>query len=185
MRHAKPKKLRKNFFARDAAIVARQLLGKILVRKFNKKFLKTRIVETEAYYGKRDPASRARQNGSLRAMMLEKPGTLLVYGVHNNWLLNIVTGRKGKAQAVLIRAVEPLNFGADTKGPGKLTAALHIGKEFHGVPLGKEIFICEDGKLSRNKIAKSKRIGVKQDLEKPLRFFIKGNMWVSKNKQKV
>ena len=106
----------RNFFVRDAEIVARELLGKVLVRKFDDQILKARIVETEAYYDEKDPASRACQNGDLRETMLMKAGTLLVYGVHNNWLINFVTGEKGKAEAVLLRAVEPLNFKSPMKG---------------------------------------------------------------------
>ena len=93
-------KISNEFFARRAEIVAKQLLGKILV--VNGK--RARIVETEAYYDERDPASRACQKGDLRKTMEGKPGTILVYGVHNNWLVNFVTGKEGNAEAVLLRA---------------------------------------------------------------------------------
>ena len=61
--------------------------------------MKAKIVETEAYYDEKDPASRACQNGDLRETMLMEAGTILVYGVHNSWLINFVTGKKGEAAA--------------------------------------------------------------------------------------
>ena len=120
-----------DFFNRPADIVARELLGTIIIRKIHGKEKQVIIVETEAYFDERDPASRACFNGDLRATMLMEGGTILVYGIHNNWLVNIVTGNKGIASAVLIRAVEPLNFNERCNGPGLLTRALSIGKEFH------------------------------------------------------
>jgi len=178
-------KLRKDFFERKAEIIARELLGKVLVRKLleekEEKLMKARIVETEAYYDENDPASRACKNGDLKRTMESEAGTILVYGVHNNWLMNFVTGKKGKAEAVLIRAIEPLNFEAKTSGPGLLTKALKIDKGFHG----KNILECEglwleDSKSEKLEIIRKKRIGVREDLDKPLRFYIKGNKWVSK-----
>ena len=83
--------MNKNFFNRKADVVARDLLGKFIVRNINGKELKAKIVETEAYFDENDPASRACQNGDLRETMMMEPGTILVYGVHNNWLINFVT----------------------------------------------------------------------------------------------
>ena len=103
--------LDRKFFSRRADVVAKELLGKVVARRLkNGKILRARIVETEAYFDEKDPASRAVQNGDLRKTMEMAPGTILVYGVHNNWLVNFVTGREGNASAVLIRAIEPLNF---------------------------------------------------------------------------
>jgi DNA-3-methyladenine glycosylase len=171
----------KEFFNRDAELVARELLGRVLIREICGKRFMAKIVETEAYYGAEDPASRARQNGDLRETMLMGPGTILVYGVHNNWLLNFVTGKEGEAAAVLIRAIEPLNFDARGNGPGLLTRALKIDKGFH-----KKNIINSGGlrlKVGKNTgkyiIAESFRIGVTQDLPKKLRFYINGNRWVS------
>lgn len=205
--------LNQNFFNRDAEIVARELLGKIIVRKIGNNGvineLRARIVETEAYFDENDPASRARQNGDLRDTMKMKAGTILVYGVHANWLVNIVTGDEGVASAVLIRAVEPLNFLGKCNGPGLLTKALKIGKEFHkkNIINNKEIWIediignkqfynfdsendqtievleTKGRELLVNnnfEIIESFRIGIKKDLEKPLRFYIKDNKFVSR-----
>lgn len=174
--------LNKKFFSKSANIVARNLLGKILCKKFNEKTLRAKIVETEAYFGSEDPASRAVQNGDLRQTMLMNAGTILVYGVHNNWLINFVTNDKGKAEAVLLRALEPLNFSANTKGPGLLTKALKINKEFHkkNICNNKEIWVEENNGKEKFEIAKSFRIGIKKDLPKKLRFYIKGHEWVSR-----
>ena len=175
-------KIGKDFFERDAEIIARDLLGKILVRKLGRKEIRARIVETEAYYDDKDPASRACKNGDLKKTMEMEAGTILVYGVHNNWLINFVTNKKNKAEAVLLRALEPLNFSAKTSGPGLLTKALKIDKSFHK----KDVCNCDELWLEfleneeSFKIVESKRIGVKEDLEKNLRFYIKDNKFVSK-----
>lgn len=168
------------FFNRDPEIVAKALLGKTLVRKIGNRKLKARIVETEAYYDRRDPASRACKGGDLRETMAMDAGTILVYGIHTQWLINFVTGKKGSAQAVLLRALEPLNFSERCSGPGLLTKALKIGKELHK----KDVCSCEGLWLENSddkfEISSSKRIGVKKDLAKNLRFFVKGNKFVSK-----
>lgn len=161
----------KNFFAQDAEIVAKNLLGKIIVRKLGNKFLKAKIIETEAYYDAKDPASRACQNGDLKETMKQDAGTLLIYGIHNNWLMNIVTGKRNDAQAVLLRAIEPLNFKARCNGPGLLTKALKIDKSFHKRKIKNKIFIINN--KEKVKIYRSHRVGVKKDLKKKLRFFIK------------
>jgi len=162
------------FFKQDAEKVALGLLGKFIF--VDGKI--ARIVETEAYYDDKDPASRACQNGDLRETMLMGGGTILVYGVHNNWLVNIVTGDSNDAQAVLIRAVEPLNFSSRCNGPGLLTKGLGIDKNFHKSFVNDKIVIRKSN-LGRFKIGRSNRIGVKEDLKKPLRFFIEGNKHVS------
>lgn len=175
-------KLSRKFYARDSEIVAKELLGKILVRKNRNKLLKARIVETEAYYGSKDPASRACKNGDIRKVMESEAGTILVYGVHNNWLINFITGNQGKAEAVLLRALEPLNFRGRCKGPGLLCKALKIDKSFYNTNMQDDLWI-ENSKIGDNfKIMSSKRIGVSKDLPLKLRFFIKENKFVSKNK---
>ena len=173
--------LDKNFFEKKAEIVARNLLGKLLIRKIGGKKLIGKIVETEAYYDEKDPASRACSNGDLKETMKMDGGTILVYGVHNNWLINFVTGKKGKAEAVLLRAIEPLNFKAKTSGPGLLTKALSIDKRFHkkNVCNCRELYL-EDSFENPVKIVSSKRVGVKKDLNKNLRFYIFGNKFVSR-----
>jgi len=204
--------MNQEFFNRSADKVAKELLGKIIVRKINENELKARIVETEAYFDENDPASRACQNGDLRLTMMMRAGTILVYGVHNNWLVNIVTDGEGKASAVLIRAVEPLNFIGKCNGPGLLTKALLIDKTFHKKNIidNNEIWIEDNGNLQdyilkrvlegkvslarkesesrenltlntkKFEIVSSFRIGVKKDLPRKLRFYIKNNEFVSR-----
>ena len=148
----KLKLLPQSFYNREPDVVAQDLLGKLLIRKLDKETLIGRIVETEAYFGPEDPASRARR-GKLphNSMMWGPPGTLFIYMVHNNWLLNVVTKEEGEPSAVLIRALEPLQ-GIETmkrlrgkediknltNGPGKLTKALAITKEFNGLKVFDE-----------------------------------------------
>jgi len=173
------KKLSKEFFSRDAEIVAKELLGKEIIINNLGKIQRALIVETEAYYGKEDPASRACKNGDLKETMEDEPGTILVYGVHNNWLINFVTGKKGKAEAVLLRALEPLNFEEKCNGPGLLTKALGINKEFHKKNLAEsEISILGNNPIKE--IVESFRIGIKQNLPKKLRFYIKESKFVSR-----
>lgn len=172
------KNLDKEFFNRDADIVARELLGKILVIGGRK----AKIVETEAYFDEKDPASRACQSGDLRETMKMEAGTILVYGVHNNWLINFVVGEIGKAAAVLIRALEPLNFNASCKGPGLLTKALNIDKKLHKQNIfdNNSLDLTEGDSNSNPEIAESFRIGIKKDLSKKLRFYIKDSLYVSR-----
>lgn len=174
--------LKKEFFERSADEVARDLLGKVLVFKSNlgKKEFRGRIVETEAYFDEKDPASRAVSNGDLRFTMKMPAGTILVYGVHNSWLLNIVTGSEGEASAVLIRALEPLNFERNCSGPGRITKVLGIEKEFHKNVLGVGLSIEDSEDVSEDKIGSSNRIGVKKDLKEKLRFYLSGNRFVSR-----
>jgi len=166
-----------DFFNRNADIVARELLGKIIVRKIGDRELRAKIVETEAYFDENDPASRACQNGDLRDTMMMEAGRILVYGVHNNWLINFVTGEEGKASAVLIRAIEPLNFEGRGNGPGLLTKSLFIDKGLHKDNIGEGIWIEEGEDVE---IIESFRIGIKEDLERPLRFYVKDNRLVSR-----
>ena len=138
-------------------------------------------MEVEAYYDEKDPASRACKNGDLRETMKMRGGTLLIYGVHANWLMNFVTGKKGKAEAVLLRAIEPLNFSANTRGPGLLTKALKINKSFHKKEIpNKNLWLEKDKNNEKFEIVEGKRIGVKKDLKRNLRFYIKDNRFVSR-----
>ena len=190
------KVLPKDFYERDPALVAKELLGKILVRRLGFEVLSGKIVETEAYYGKNDPASRAYTGRKIfNELMFLDVGKAFIYMVHANWLLNIVAHLKNDVGAVLIRAIEPLE-GIEimrknrkvedirnlTSGPGKLTKALAITKEQNGIDvteISSELTIAE-GKMESFEIETSHRIGVKNDLPRELRFFVKGNKFVSK-----
>ena len=174
-------KIQKDFFSRDAKAVAKDLLGKILIRKINNKELKAKIVETEAYFGEEDPASRASKGkNKVSEMMRDEPGKILIYNVHKYKMLNIVTGKKDEPSAVLIRALEPINFNTRCSGPGLLTNSLKIEKDLHG----EEIFSLESIWIDNNKtafkIAESFRVGVTKDLPEKLRFYSRDNKFVSK-----
>jgi len=185
--------LPRKFYERDPAIVAKEILGSILVKR-DQSILKGKIVETEAYYGLSDPASRAfKGKRDYNKWMWGEAGTLFIYMVHGNWLLNIITEKKDIPSGILIRAVEPIDGieemkkrrGVNTKnltsGPGKLTKAFDITKRHNGTKVytpASEIFI-EKGKM-HGEIKTSPRIGVKEDLPHHLRFFIKGNPFVSR-----
>jgi len=188
--------LEAKFYKREPAIVAKDLLGKIIVRKINSEILSGKIVETEAYYGERDPASRAYKGRmNFNELMYAEPGKAFIYMVHGNWLLNIVAHLKGEVGAVLIRAVEPIRgievmvknrevkkFHSLTNGPGKLSKALVITKTLNGIDVTRREsqLIVTGGKKEEFEMASSHRIGVRMDLPEELRFFIKGNKFVSK-----
>lgn len=188
--------LLRDFYKRDTALVARDLLGKVLVRRIGSEVLSGKIVETEAYYGEKDPASRAyRGKKRFNEVMFGEPGRSFIYMVHTWWLLNIVAHREGGVGAVLIRALEPLdgiehmreNRGRSdirdlTTGPGKLTRALAVTKELNGIDITAEDrpLTMAEGRGGEFEIGSSHRIGVRMDLPQKLRFFIKGNRFISR-----
>lgn len=183
------------FYANDPALVARNLLGKVLVRRIGSEVLSGKIVETEAYYGEGDPASRAfRGEKNYNRVMFGEPGRAFVYMVHSHWLLNFVAHREGDVGAVLIRALEPLqgmdvmsrNRGvrdvrALTNGPGKLTRAIGITNEFNGMDVTEDgPLVVVEGDEGDFEVGSSRRVGVRLDLPQELRFFIKGNRFLSR-----
>src|SRR5687767_5301169 len=196
------KKLPLSFYQRPNVIqIAKDLLGKILVTKWEGQISSGRIIETEAYAGATDNASHA--SGGRRTqrneIMYADGGVAYVYlcyGIHH--LFNVVTNIKENPHAVLIRALEPMKgietmlerTGKEkldstlTKGPGNVSKALGIFTKHSGSSLlGKEIFIAGDGfSYSANEIIASPRIGVEyagKDAKLPFRFYVKGNPFVS------
>jgi len=188
--------LPQDFYLRRPDIVARELLGKLLVRVYKGIRLSGFIVETEAYFGEEDPASRARKGGDLAMTMRGEVGIALVYGVHRQWLLNVVAHEPGNAGAVLIRAIEPFeginmmkklravnDIRNLTNGPGKLTRALAIDKRFHKRPLFLEYesLRIEQGRIVKpEEIGVSFRVNVTKDMPIPLRFYIKNSKFLSR-----
>ncbi|MEZ5216863.1 MAG: DNA-3-methyladenine glycosylase [Ilumatobacteraceae bacterium] len=185
--------LDRSFYARDAPIVAPELLNKVFVVGR----CAGRIVETEAYT-RDDPASHSFKGPTLRTKsMFGPPGHLYVYftyGMH--FCANVVTGPEGDGQAVLIRALEPL-WGIDemevrrgdtvkrtvdlTNGPGKLTRALGIGRDNDGDDLlTSRIRIYDDGTRAPLFPEQSERIGISSGLDRRWRFFVGGNPSVSR-----
>ncbi len=158
------------FFDRDARIVAKELLGKYLVRKVKGKTLAHKIIETEAYLGPEDQASHARHGQTPRnTPMFGAPGRWYVYftyGMH--YMLNIVTGPAGKPSAVLVRAVEEIT------GPARLTKALKVGKELNTKKAARASGLwIEDrgGIVSPRSIRRTPRIGVEYAGEWSLKKF--------------
>ena len=188
--------LPRSFYERDTATVAKGLLGKVLVHRTSEGVTSGKIVEVEAYYGRGDPASRAsRRKTKLNELMWGRGGKAFIYMVHALWLFNVTTEREGVPGGVLVRALEPLE-GLEimkrrrgttderdlTSGPGKLTQAMAITNKLHGLDLtgpSSELVIL-GGKPEPIEIASSHRIGVSADLPRKLRFYIRGNPYVSK-----
>ncbi|OYT61132.1 MAG: 3-methyladenine DNA glycosylase [Thermofilum sp. ex4484_15] len=186
----------REFYFRGPDEVAAELLGKLLVRIYKGRRLSGFIVETEAYFGPEDPASRAKRGGGLAKVMEGEVGLALVYGVHRKWLLNVVAHEEGGIGAVLIRAIHPFE-GVElmkelrkvrkirelTNGPGKLTEALAVDKKFHRKPLylpDSDLRIERGSYPGALKVARSHRIGVSEDLPVPYRFYVEGDPYVSK-----
>ena len=198
-------KLKKSFFQRDTITVAREVLGCILVRKdpLTGKRLSGRIVETEAYLGLEDPSCHSfngHRTGRTKTMYLPGGHTYVyfIYGMH--YCFNIVTETMEKPEAVLIRALEPLEGLSEmrknrkqqnrknlTTGPAKLCQALNITTELNGMSLdGPSIFI-ESGLPMTREPVNTRRIGLSQKSDSfwwPLRFFLPNNPYVSQSEIK-
>lgn len=188
------------YLGNDVLKIARELLGKILVTNWNNEYTSGRIVETEAYAGATDKASHASKGRTARTEVMFNGGgkayVYLCYGVHQ--MFNIVTNKEGTPDAVLIRAVEPIE-GTDimlkrtgkkkldetlTRGPGNVGKAFGFHTSQCGLSLvSNELFIADDGyKISGSMIGTSPRIGVDyagSHAELHYRFFVKGNRYVS------
>lgn len=182
--------------------IARDLLGKTLVTRIDGGITAGQIVETEAYSGRNDRACHAHLQRRTRRtqVMFEEGGVAYVYlcyGIHH--LFNIVTNKKGLADAVLVRALQPLK-GIDlmlerrgfdqlqkrlTAGPGVLSQAMGISTVHYGLSLvGDHIWLEDAGiRLSGDHIRATARIGVDyagDDARKPWRFYIEENPWISR-----
>jgi DNA-3-methyladenine glycosylase len=170
--------------------VAKDLLGKNLVRKVGRKKTMAKIVETEAYIGPKDKASHA-FGGKItprnKTEYLEGGHIYiyLCYGIH--WQLNITTAKAGEPECVLIRALAS----PEATGPGKLCRWMKLDKSFDGEDLtkSKRIWLEDCGcKIKRSQIVATKRIGIdyaEEWAEKPWRFYIKDNPYVSRPVVKI
>jgi len=196
------KKLGKYFYTRELITVAKELLGKILVKYEDGKYLSGKIVEVEAYDGSMDEAAHTFIGKTKRnEIMFEEGGYLYVYFTYGaHFCCNVVTGIKGWGTAVLIRALEPLEgiefmafnrYGRNlvrekekinlTSGPGKVCHAMSITKKHYGYDLtGDSIYILDQPKIKQKNIVVATRIGIKKSVDLPWRFYIKNNPYISR-----
>jgi DNA-3-methyladenine glycosylase len=181
------KKLPRHFYDRDTILVAKALLGKYLIHKHQGIKRIGKIVEVEAYLGPHDLAAHSAKGLTKRTeVMFGPPGyayVYLIYGIHH--CMNVVTEKKGQASAVLLRALEPIkNIRGKTQGPGLLCKALAIDKTLDGQDLlSSDFYIAAASEEEPFQIIKRPRIGVeyaKHWAKRHLRFYIKGNPFVSK-----
>ncbi len=176
------------FYLEDPVDVAQGLLGAQIIHQHSELgLLRGRIVETEAYRGTDDKACHASAGKTARtAPMFGPPGhayVYLIYGMYD--MFNVVTWPEGKAAAVLIRAIEPLEgIERSTNGPGRLTRALHISRDHNEQNLQTGSLILEpDLQIPADQIGSSPRIGIGyagEWVQKPWRFYVRDNPFVSK-----
>jgi DNA-3-methyladenine glycosylase len=204
-----------DFYSRDPRAVSRDLLGKVLVRRQQRKLLTARIVEVEAYLGQDDPAAHSASGRTARnAVLFGPPGLSYVYFIYgNHYCFNVSCLPDGEAGGVLFRALEPLagiqqmaeargvSLSASlghkhatrdlrklTSGPGRLAQAFGITRERdNGKNLtraGSDLSIVDDGFRPR-RVEVTPRIGITKAAERPLRYLIAGNAFVSGSKARV
>jgi DNA-3-methyladenine glycosylase len=196
-------KLLKEFYTRDLHTVAKDLLGKFLVRQLGEIYMTGKIIEVEAYDSSLDESSHSYRGRTKRNEVMFNGGGFLyvyfTYGMH--FCANIVTGNRNDGKAILIRALEPIE-GIDfmamnrygkkvitqkklinlTNGPAKICKAFCIEREQNGCDLcGDEIFILNAPKIKPAKIVTSTRIGIKKSVDLPWRYYIKDNPFISRH----
>ena len=194
--------LPRSFYTRGTLAVARELLGKHLARRIKGRELVGRIVEVEAYDGRDDPASHAYRGVTTKnRLMFGKGGFAYVYFTYGkHYCFNVTTEKEGVPGAVLIRALEPVRgiemmqknrerkrFRDLTNGPGKLTQAVSITKEQNGFNLtrSRELFICKPRVKEDFEVVSARRVGIRVGVEKPWRFYIKNDRFVSRRQREV
>jgi DNA-3-methyladenine glycosylase len=200
--------LPRDFFNRDAATVARELLGKLLVRREGRTLLAGRVVENEAYLGEDDPAAHAYAGQTARNFVLfGPPGFAYIYFIYgNHFCLNVSCMPEGRGEGVLFRAIQPV-FGMETmarergmevtpaspvtqlrlisSGPGRMAEALNITRERDNnqdlTSRKSDLWVADDG-FRPERILATQRIGITKAVDRPLRFSIAGNPYVSGKK---
>ncbi len=203
-------RLERDFFARDTLIVAKELLGKVIVREIDGVRLSGKIVETEGYIGSIDKASHA--YGGKKTPRVEplygEPGISYVFSIYGMYeCFNVISKEKGSPEGILIRAVEPID-GLEkiaqnrfrksydtltakeiknlTNGPSKLCIALDINKKVHNfmdLVISKELYIEDGDIINSSDIVETTRVGIdyaEEAVDFPWRFYVKNNIYVSK-----
>lgn len=203
LKHAS--RLTRGFFDRDPVTVARELLGKLLVRREGRTLIAGRVVEDEAYLGVDDPAAHAYSGRTARnAVLFGPPGHAYVYFIYgNHYLTNVSCQPDGNAGGVLLRALEPVagleamahardvevssepttaQLRQLTSGPGRLSQALGItrprdnGKDFTAAR--SDLWFADDG-YQPGRILATTRIGITKAADRPLRLILAENHFVS------
>ena len=192
------------FYLRDTVEVAQSLLGCFLIRVVQSgnadeiKVCGGRIVEVEAYLGESDPACHAARGVTRRTEIFYRAGGIAyvyrIYGIH--YCLNVITLPSGKAGCVLVRAVEPV-FGIEEmadyrgvspgrlhdlcSGPGKLCQAMGIDAGYNGYDLRASSLLILASQSNERPIAKGPRVGISKAVDWPLRFWVEGSQWISRD----
>jgi DNA-3-methyladenine glycosylase len=199
------KVLPREFYNRDPVVVARELLGKLLIRREGRKLLAGRIVEDEAYLGADDPAAHAYSGRTPRnAVLFGPPGYAYVYFIYgNHYCLNVSCMPEGHGEGVLFRAMEPVagveamatarglelplpsrpaQLRLISSGPGRMAEAMDLTRERdNGKDLTSrrsDLYFADDG-YRPEKIVATPRIGITKAIHEPLRFVVAGNSYVS------
>jgi DNA-3-methyladenine glycosylase len=192
-----PPPLPASFFARDAATVAREMLGTLLVSTVDGERRVCEIVETEAYTGPEDDASHAAARFGRTARndpMFGPAGTAYVYRIYGmHWCLNVVTGAEGHPAAVLVRAARPVE-GIDAiriarpgrpdrdllRGPGNLARGLGVTGDLNRhVMDAAPLWIADGTPIADAAVVAGPRVGITRAADWPLRFYLRGSEWVS------
>jgi DNA-3-methyladenine glycosylase len=199
------KRLSREFFNRDAVTVARDLLGKLLIRREGRKLLAGRIVEDEAYLGARDPAAHAYGGKTARNFVLfGPPGHAYVYFIYgNHYCLNVSCMPESRGEGVLFRAMEPV-LGVEamasargleisslsraaqlrliSSGPGRMSQAMGITRMRDNdkdlTSRASDLWLADDG-FRPQRIVATPRVGITKAVDHPLRFVMAGNAFVS------
>lgn len=185
--------IKKDFFLQPTIEVAKKLIGCIIVRKIGSKIISGRIVETEAYLSD-DPACHGYYKKTKRnEPMFGPPGYTYIYQVHTSFCLNFITAPVNVPEAILIRALQPVegieamktnravtNIKDICSGPGKLCKALGITTDLnrYNITRGKMLYVLPSDELIE--IVERPRIGISVAKESLLRFYEKGNIFISK-----
>lgn len=189
-----------SFYERPCLEVARDLLGKVLVRRVGRTLLAAELVEVEAYLGDEDAASHAyRRRTPRNEIMYGRGGACYVYLSYGMcFCMNVVTGSEGTAQAVLLRAARPIEglqsmrknrgLAADAKltqlcsGPGKLAQAFGVDLRFYGTRFDSPDWMITDEGFETQPVefTAGPRIGISKAKEFPYRFCVKNSPWLSR-----
>ncbi len=192
-----PRPLPPEFYARDTVVVAKALLGQLLVSVVGGRRCLARIVETEAYVGPHDPACHAAawRRTPRNEALYGPPGLAYVYftyGMH--WCVNVVTEPEGYPAAVLLRAAEPLEGLAAMRrrrgrvpdlalaaGPARLTQALGIDRRLDGHRLvSRPLWLAAGRPVPARQVVTAPRIGIRVAVDWKLRFYVRGSPYVSR-----